>query len=141
MELYVGINRATMDIILISDKKELVEEKIKNSPIKDSCSNIQICSTGNISFSSGFTADISYTYELQCLEESVLTRMLELGIDTDSPESKRLSERLAVDAYYDMIHYDVSEDYAISEAFKLHSMDLDTLKQSTEEQNETEEDS
>lgn len=141
MELYVGINRATMDIILISDKKELVEEKIKNSPIKDSCSNIQICSTGNISFSSGFTADISNTYELQCLEESVLTRMLELGIDTDSPESKILSEQLAVDAYYDMIHYDVSEDYAISEVFKLHSMDLDALKQSAEEQNETEEDS
>lgn len=32
MELYVGINTATMDIILISDKRERIEEEIKKYP-------------------------------------------------------------------------------------------------------------
>ena len=35
MELYVGINTATMDIILISDKRERIEEEIKKISAKD----------------------------------------------------------------------------------------------------------
>ena len=93
MELYVGINTATMDIILISDKRERIEEEIKKISAKDSCDSFHICSTGNVSFSSGFTADISYTYELQCLEESILTRLSELDIDTESSQAKHLLDK------------------------------------------------
>lgn len=135
MELYVGINRVTMDIILISDRKERIEEKIKKTSAKDNCDSIQICSTGNVSFSSGFTADVSYAYELQCLEESILTRLSELEIDTDSAQTKPLLDRLVMDAYYDIMHYNASEDYAISEAFRMHKDELETLTQLAEKDN------
>ena len=133
MELYVGINTATMDIILISDKRERIEEEIKKISAKDSCDSFQICSTGNVSFSSGFTADISYTYELQCLEESILTRLSELDIDTESSQAKHLLDKLVMDAYYHIMHYNASEDYAINEAFKLHKDALEALTPPSEE--------
>lgn len=133
MELYVGINTATMDIILISDKRERIEEEIKKISAKDSCDSFQICSTGNVSFSSGFTADISYTYELQCLEESILTRLSELDIDTESSQAKHLLDKLVMDAYYHIMHYNSSEDYAINEAFRLHKDALEALTQPSEE--------
>ena len=135
MELYVGINTLTMDIILISDRKERVEEKIKKISAKGSCGSFQVCSTGNVSFSSGFTADISYAYELQCIEESILTRLAERDIDTDSAQAKHLLDRLVMDAYYDILHCDVSEDYAINEAFRLHKEEVDALPELTEKGN------
>lgn len=133
MELFVGINTASLEIILISDKKERLEEKIRQDSAKHNPDNCKILSTSNVSFSTGFTADISYAYDLQCLEETILTRLSELGIEVDTPETKQLLDKLVTDAYHDIMHYDVSEDYAISEAFKLHKGELETLNQSTEE--------
>lgn len=132
MELFVGINTASMEIILISDKKEHVEEKIKQNSVKYGIDDFQILSTAKVSFSSGFTADISYAYDLQCLEETILTRLSELGIEVNTPETKQLLDRLVTDAYHDIMHYDVSEDYAIEEAFKLHKDKLEALNQSVE---------
>ncbi len=133
MDLFVGINTASMDIILISDRKELVEEKIKKAAEKGCTEKYRICSTQNVSFSSGFTADISYAYDLQCLEETIRNRLSALGIDIDSPQVNALSSSLAADAYYDIQHYDVSEDYAINEAFRLHAEEISTVQHLTDE--------
>ena len=133
MELFVAINTTTMDVILISDKKELVEEKIRSNSESHDHSNCQICSTGNVKFSSGFTAEISYAYDLQCLEETIHNRLFERRIDADSPQAKSLLSILAADAYHDIMHYDVSEDYAIEETFRLHLEELNALPHLPEE--------
>ena len=57
----------------------------------------------------------------------------DLRIDADSPQAKSLLSILAADAYHDIMHYDVSEDYAIEETFRLHLEELNALPHLPEE--------
>ena len=74
-----------------------------------------ILSTDNVSLD---TAQISMDYELACLEESVRTTLRGDGMDEDKDPARfeELVSSIAADAYRQMTHYDVDEEFAISES-------------------------
>ena len=57
-------------------------------------------------------------YELECLEESVRTTLRGDGMDEDKDPARfeELVSSIAADAYRQMTHYDVDEEFAISES-------------------------
>lgn len=90
--------------------------------------------TDNIQLSNGAQADISASYEMSCVEESVRTVLREKGIDEDADPAgfEELAASIAADAYRSMIKYDTDEEYSIDEAMKEHAAEVSALLEKSE---------
>lgn len=92
----------------------------------------EVLSTESFQLSSAGMASVSMDYELECLEETVTYRLNDMGISEDNypaEKLKKLVEEIASKAYREITHYDVSEDYALNEAFEEYSSIIEAIQE------------
>lgn len=117
MVLYVAIDFRNKKVLCVSSH----EAAIKSHQIASSEEYV-VLSTSNVILGNAAQAEVSMSYEESCVQESVRTALREKGVDenTNPVEFEKLAADIASDAYHDMLHYDVDEEYAIDEAIKKH---------------------
>ncbi len=114
MTMYIGFDQGK--VIVASDRKEIVEETIKEQMLE----HAQILETTNVVLSDSAKVDISEEYEFRCIRESVLIVLKCRRLHGDDS----VIDEITADAHHDVARYGVDEDYAIDEAIGKH---LNTL--------------
>lgn len=82
MILYIAMNLKDGKIVLVTDNKVAAEQAIPNKG--NGFGEYRVLSTENVVLTSAAQAEVSMSYEEDCVKESVCTALRESGIDEDA---------------------------------------------------------
>lgn len=122
MTLYAAVDLKERKLLCVSD--------IADTALLAAAGDERIVlSTSDIRLSRVAQAEISMSYEEDCVKETVCTILKGKGVDEDAhpAELERLAANIASDAYRNMMKFDLSEDDAICEAMKDREKEISAL--------------
>lgn len=119
-------------LLLVTDCEKMANEELERVKLNslDKCANYTVLRTDNFVLSAGAVALISEGYDRDCLEETVRNRLeQEVGDGKHPEEYEALVKDIANKAYHEMIHYGISEEYAIDEAFEAFAERIEQMQE------------
>ncbi len=134
MEMFAVIETKgnDMELLLVTDTEERAYKRLAEA--KQKCLltpsvRHAVLSTKSFELSSGGAADISSTYEWECLEAVVRDRLSEKGADKERfpGEFGDLVSSVTCSAFDDIQRYGVPEDCAISDAMEEYASEIESI--------------